>query len=245
MKVCRRAPGISHLLFADDTLLFFKADSEQAERVKHVLEIYDKGTGQVINPNKCSILFSPICPTSTQECIKGTLQITQATFEAKYLGLLTPDGRMSKGKLKSLQERLAKCLMEWEDNYLSMGGKEIKIKAIAQALPVYIMSVFKVPAGLCEELMRMIRRFWWGAEKGKWKTHWVSWDFMVRPEGKGGMGFKDLRTFNQALLARQAWRLIQFLESLCAQVLRAKYYPDGSILDTVFYRERIVNTERH
>ena len=59
------------------------------------------------------------------------------------------------------------------------------------------------------------------------------------------MGFKDLRTFNQALLARQAWRLIQFPESLCAQVLRAKYYPDGSILDTVFYRERIVNTERH
>lgn len=103
MKVCRRAPGISHLLFADDTLLFFKADSEQAERVKHVLEIYAKGTGQVINPNKCSILFSPICPTSTQECIKGTLQITQATFEAKYLGLPTPDDRMSKGKLKSLQ----------------------------------------------------------------------------------------------------------------------------------------------
>ena len=91
----------------------------------------------------------------------------------------------------------------------------------------------------------MIRRFWWGAEKGKRKTHWVSWDFMVRPEGKGGMGFKDLRTFNQALLARQAWRLIQFPESLCAQVLRAKYYPDGSILDTVFYRERIVNMERH
>ena len=83
MKVCRRAPGISHLLFADDTLLFFKADNEQAERVKHVLEIYAKGTGQVINPNKCSILFSPICPTSTRDSIKGTLKITQATFEAK------------------------------------------------------------------------------------------------------------------------------------------------------------------
>ena len=57
---------------------------------------------------------------------------------------------------------------------------------------------------------------------------------MLRPKMRGGMGFKDLRLFNQALLARQAWRLIQYPESLCAQVLRAKYYPNGEITDTVF-----------
>lgn len=179
-------------------------------------------------------MFSPACQNTIQESIKGILQISQTTFEARYLGLPTPDGRMSKGKLKSLQEKLAKSLMEWGDNHLSLGGKEIKIKAVAQALPVYIMSVFKVPAGLCEELTKMIRRFWWGVEKGKRKTHWVSWDSMLRPKGRGGMGFKNLRLFNQALLARQAWRLIEFPNSLCAQVLRAKYYPSGNLTDTVF-----------
>ena len=96
---------------------------------------------------------------TVQNNIKGILQITQVTFEAKYLGLPTPEGRMSRGKLKSLEEKLAKNLMEWGDNYLSIGGKEIKIKAIAQALPVYIMSVFKVPAGLCDELTKTIRRY--------------------------------------------------------------------------------------
>lgn len=151
---------------------------------------------------------------------------------------------MSRGKLKSLEEKLAKNLMEWGDNHLSMGGKEIKIKAIAQALPVYIMSVFKLPAGLSEELTRMIRRYWWGAERGKRKTHWVSWDIMLRPKVKGGMGFKDLRLFNQDLLARQAWRLIQFPESLGAQVLRAKYYPCGAITDTVFYKECLFDVAR-
>lgn len=47
------------------------------------------------------------------------------------------------------------------------------------------------------------------------------------------MGFEDLKLFNQALLARQAWHLILFPDSLCAQVLKAKYYPGGHLLDVV------------
>jgi hypothetical protein len=57
---------------------------------------------------------------------------------------------------------------------------------------------------------------------------------MLRPKDYGGMGFRDMRLFNQALLARQAWRLIQFPDTLCAQILKAKYYPNGFLTDTVF-----------
>jgi hypothetical protein len=64
--------------------------------------------------------------------------------------------------------------------------------------------------------------------------HWVSWDILVRPKPHGGMGFRDMRVFNQALLAHQAWRLIQRPDSLCARVLHANYYPQGNLLDTVF-----------
>jgi hypothetical protein len=45
-----------------------------------------------------------------------------------------------------------------------------------------------------------------------------------------GLGFKDLHCFNLAMLAKQIWRLANELESLCAQVLRAKYYPSGDLL---------------
>jgi hypothetical protein len=57
---------------------------------------------------------------------------------------------------------------------------------------------------------------------------------LMKPKGQGGIGFRDLRVFNQALLARQAWRLIQFPDSLCARVLKAKYYPQRELIDTVF-----------
>ena len=48
------------------------------------------------------------------------------------------------------------------------------------------------------------------------------------------MGFRDLRLFNQALLAKQAWRLVVYPDSLCAKLMKAKYCPQGHILDTVF-----------
>jgi hypothetical protein len=117
---------------------------------------------------------------------------------------------------------------------MSAAAKEVLIKAVAQAMPTYTMSVFKIPLGICDELTRIIREFWWGVENGKRKTAWVAWKQLTRKKCGGGLGFKDLRIFNRALLARQAWRLIQFPDSLCARLLKTKYYPRGCLIDTVF-----------
>lgn len=54
---------------------------------------------------------------------------------------------------------------------------------------------------------------------------------MCVPKKLGGMGFRDLFSFNMAMLSKQTWRLLNNPDSLCAQVLRAKYYPDGKLLN--------------
>jgi hypothetical protein len=96
------------------------------------------------------------------------------------------------------------------------------------------MSVFKFSAGLCDDLAQIIRNFWWGDEEDQRKVYWMGWDKMTRPKLQGGIGFRDLCLFNQALLAKQAWRLIEHPESLCARVLKARYYPAGDLIDTAF-----------
>jgi hypothetical protein len=60
--------------------------------------------------------------------------------------------------------------------------------------------------------------------------HWFVWWKKCIPNNRGGMGFRDLHSFNLAMLAKQCWRLISKSDSLCARVIKAKYYPNTSLL---------------
>ena len=65
------------------------------------------------------------------------------------------------------------------------------------------MSFFQLPDSLCKELNSMVSGFWWGQRNKERKMVWVAWEKMCTPKAEGGMGFKDLKAFNLALLAKQ------------------------------------------
>lgn len=77
----------------------------------------------------------------------------------------------------SIREWLA-----WKEKYLSAAGKDVLIKYVAEALPIYIMSVFKLPSTLCDELMKQVRAFWWGGENGRTRMQWIPWEKLVMPK---------------------------------------------------------------
>lgn len=180
LKVCLRAPGISHLLFADDTLLFFRATEGEATRIRGLLDVFARATGQLINPQKCSILFGKHCRSGDKDDVVRVLGVQNASFEEKYLGLPTPNRRMSKGRFKNIQEKFTKRFVMWCD-HMARSGRKVLIKSIAQALPTYLMSVFRLPASTCNDLTRMVRNYWWGGEKGRRETHWRAWEKLIQP----------------------------------------------------------------
>jgi hypothetical protein len=76
----------------------------------------------------------------------------------------------------------------------------------------------------------MINCFWWAQQDDENKMHWLSKEKLCQRKKKGGLGFGDLHLFNLAMLARQGWRLLTDLDSLCATMLQTKYYLDGDLL---------------
>ncbi|GKA88942.1 reverse transcriptase [Tanacetum coccineum] len=71
--------------------------------------------------------------------------------------------------------------------------------------------------------------FWHGDAHGK-HIHWLSWDCLSKPKDEEGIGFRDLHSFNLALLAKQGWRLIINPESFWARILKGLYFPKGNFL---------------
>lgn len=112
-----------------------------------------------------------------------------------------------------------------------MGAKEVLIKSVALALPIYAMSVFQLPKDLCARITSAIAEFWWSSGNKKKKIHWVSMEKLCKPKEAGSMGFHDIGRFNQALLCKQAWRIWSQPDSLVAKILRGRYFSKSSFMD--------------
>ena len=96
------------------------------------------------------------------------------------------------------------------------------------------MSCFKLLYALCDELKTLIRNFWWGQKEDERKIAWLSWEKLCEPKCNGGMGFKQLKQFNLALLAKQGWRLQTNQNSLVYHVLKARYFPQCDFIEATF-----------
>ena len=195
-----------------------------------ILDLYEAASGQKINTEKSSITFSHNTFLETRNDVLSILGPMQDSRRGKYLGLPSVIGKSKNQVFAEIKEKVGKKLSGWKEKMLSMGGKEILIKAVTQAIPTYTMSCFQLPKGLCEDLERLERNFWWGQKDQEAKMAMVSWGKMCKPKAQGGLGFRNLQAFNLAMLSKQAWRILMNPRSLIARIYKAKYFPFNDIL---------------
>ena len=109
------------------------------------MRTYCDASGKKINTDKSSIYFSKGVPEATRNEIKNVLDVQNESLSEKYLGLPTDVGTSKEGSLRYLKDRIWKHIQGWMEKCLSAGGKEVLIKSVAQSIPTYLMSCFKLP----------------------------------------------------------------------------------------------------
>lgn len=159
------------MLFADDSLLFCKANQEEVQIVTEVLQAYAASSGQCINFEKSSIYFSSNTAREQRDTIKLALGVREVDRFDAYLGLPTLVGRSKSQTFSFLEDRVWKKIQGWKGQLLFKAGKEVLIKVVAQSIPTYTMGVFQLPVKLCNDLNAICTRFWWGQMGNERKIH--------------------------------------------------------------------------
>ncbi|CAN6551855.1 unnamed protein product [Malus baccata var. baccata] len=206
-------PCISHLFFANDTLIYLQTNQRNCENILHILNKYCLASGQQMSLNKSYVYFGRNAPAQVRSQLGSILGMPTVSDPGMYLGLLAIWGKSKRNSLAFVK------------------GREVLLKAVVQAIPTYPMNLFKFSVTVCKDLDSLSAGFLWGDDGEHRRIHWVNWDTLGRPKCEGGLGFRNFQDFNDALLVKQCWHLILNPTSLWAQTLKARCFPHSSFLD--------------
>ncbi|GAV69129.1 zf-RVT domain-containing protein [Cephalotus follicularis] len=121
-----------------------------------------------------------------------------------YLGLPLITKRLSKGACSTLVERNTVRANSWVSKALSFAGRLQLVKATLISMQCYWCNTFLLPMSTIKECERVLRTFLWGG-RGRGKVKWAD---VCKPFLEGGLGIRDLKTWNKSLLLKHLWSVL-------------------------------------
>lgn len=213
---------ISHLQYADDTIIFCNQDLDSLKNIRKVLILFQLASGLQVNFHKSS-LFCLNEPQNWLQQAARVLLCKPGSLPFTYLGL--PIGGIS-SRIKLWEPIIAKMvkkLASWKGSLLSIGGRLTLIKASFSSLPLYYMSIYPIPKGVIEKIVSIQRNFFWSGSLEKKNLPPAAWSDIQKSKEEVGLGVGNLRHQNLALLFKWLWRFSSEPDSLWRLVIADKY----------------------
>ncbi|XP_016195906.1 uncharacterized protein LOC107636951 [Arachis ipaensis] len=207
---CIRSASISIMVNGSPSKPFkmergLRQEEETVRNYKRLLRCFEVMSGLSINFEKSSLI--PVnCSEEWVERMCRVLGCQTASLPVKYLGInLGVNPRLVK-TWKPVIDKVEDKLSLWKAKVLSKAGKLVLIKSVLNSLPVYYLSLYKMPTTVAKKLISLQRRFFWGKDDGKAGLALVKWELIQAPKKLGRLGVGDAMICNTALLFKWWWR---------------------------------------
>ena len=149
------------------------------------------------------------------------------SFPVKYLGLPLGARHKALSTWDGVEERMRRRLALWKRQYLSKDGRITLIKSTLASIPIYQMSIFRMPKSVVKRLEKLQRDFLWGGGSTGRKIHLINWEAVCTQKEKGGLGFRRIGLLNKALLGKWIWRFAFEKDVLWKKVIGVKHGLEG------------------
>nr|XP_029144810.1 uncharacterized protein LOC114924424 [Arachis hypogaea] len=190
LLVGRDSVELSHLQFADDIILFSPPEEKTIKNYKRLLRCFELMSGLSINFDKSS-LITVNCDEQWVQCMCHFLGCKGGSLPVKYLGIpLGPNPRLVK-TWKPIIDKVEEKLSLWKAKLQNKVGKLVLIKSVLNSLPMYYLSLFKMPKAVAVKLISLQRGFLWRKDDGSNGMALVKWEVVQAPKKLGGLGVGD------------------------------------------------------
>lgn len=204
---------LTHLQYADDTILFCPQKLDYLLNIKKTLILFHLSSGLKVNFHKTSMIGIHIKNDWLKEAAEH-LQCNIGCLPFTYLGLPIGGNSSQSNIWEPIVKRMSNKLATWRGKLLSFGGRITLIKSSLSSLPIYFMSLFPVPKSIIERLTKIQRQFLWCGFSGKKPFTLAPWKLLELPKCLGGLSLGSLLHRNFALLFKWVWRFFNEPDSL-------------------------------
>lgn len=187
IRVCQNSPRINQLFLADDTLLFIHNKRTNVEHVQAILYEFEMVSGQKINLEKSSLMFSANTIREQKQLLGSIMGMRTVDKLDSYLGFPLSIGKNKTNVFHFLVDRFSTRKKGWSKRLLSRGGKEVFLKVELQSIPTYVFLVFRLPKGIIDEMVAKARNFWWESKHCERGWTMMFWDIfsLLKAWGNG------------------------------------------------------------
>lgn len=208
--------NVTHLLFADDLLLFCKADIDSVQCLMRTFNRFSKASGLEANISKSNVYVSGI-NMQIKEQITNYLRMEEGAFPFRYLGVPLHSKKLNSRDCRPLVDKIVGKISFWTSRLLSYAGRVQLVRSVIGGMLNFWAQIFCLPKKLLKMVENICRSYIWSGKEGLTKKAAVSWKQMGLPYNKGGLNLRDMYLWNRAAILKQLWSLACNKENLWVQ----------------------------